>query len=235
MIKGKPAALEIERRYETKFRITDLDLYEVQHLIKTHPAVFQEVYYQRNVNNIYFDSSGLKSFVDNVEGETNRRKVRIRWYGDLFGLCEEPKLEIKYKSGLLGWKEKHHLKAFKLSKDVFFPYKDVISELTSKKDFNVLKLHLDALQPALLNRYKRSYYLSYDKKFRVTVDTEMEFYSINPVREFFKTFSDERQTIMELKYDQEHFESAKNITQSFPFRVTKNSKYVVGIERVRHW
>ena len=126
-------AAEIERRYETKFRITDLDLYEVQHVIKKHPAVFQEIYYQRNVNNIYFDSSDLNSFVDNVEGEKNRRKVRIRWYGDLFGLCENPNLEIKYKSGLLGWKEKHRLKAFKLSKDIFFPYKDVISELTVKK------------------------------------------------------------------------------------------------------
>ena len=94
---------------------------------------------------------------------------------------------------------------------------------------------MDALQPTLLNRYKRTYYLSYDKKFRVTVDSEMEFYSINPIREFFKTFSDERKTIVELKYDQEHFDNAKNITQSFPFRVTKNSKYVVGIERVRHW
>ena len=68
-------ATEIERRYETKFSITDLDLYEVQHIIKKHPAVFQEIYYQRNVNNIYFDSSDLNSFVDNVEGEKKRRKV----------------------------------------------------------------------------------------------------------------------------------------------------------------
>ena len=49
-------ATEIKRRYETKFSITDLDLYEVQHIIKKHPAVFQEIYYQRNVNNIYLDS-----------------------------------------------------------------------------------------------------------------------------------------------------------------------------------
>ena len=80
---------------------------------------------------------------------------------------------------------------------------------------------MDALQPTLLNRYKRTYYLSYDKKFRVTVDSEMEFYSINPVREFFKTFSDERKTIVELKYDQEHFENAKNITQVFRFASLK--------------
>lgn len=228
-------AVGIDRRYETKFSITDLDLYEIQHVIQTHPALFKEIHYQRNINNIYFDSPDLNSFIDNIEGETHRRKVRLRWYGDLFGLCKEPKLEIKYKSGLLGWKEKHSLKAFKLSKDGVFGYKDLLSELTSKKDFDISKLHLDALQPVLLNRYKRRYYLSLDKKFRVTVDSEMEFYSINPVREFFKTFSDERKTIVELKYDQKHVENAQNITQSFPFRVTKNSKYVVGIERVRHW
>lgn len=226
---------KIERRYETKFSITDLDLHEVQHVIKKHPAGFREIYYQRNVNNIYFDSSELKSFLDNVEGETNRRKVRIRWYGDLFGLCEDPNLEIKYKKGLLGWKEKHRLKEFRLSKHNNFPYKDIISELTRRQHFDVLKLHLDALRPTLLNRYKRTYYMSHDKKFRVTVDSEMEFYSINPVKDFFKNFFDERKTIVELKYDQEHLEHARSITQSFPFRVTKSSKYVVGIERVRHW
>jgi len=228
-------AVEIDRRYETKFSITDLDLYEIQHVIQTHPAIFKEIHYQRNINNIYFDSPDLNSFVDNIEGETQRRKVRLRWYGDLFGLCKEPKLEIKYKSGLLGWKEKLSLETFKLSKGGVFGYKDLLSELPSKKDFDISKLHLDALQPVLLNRYKRRYYLSLDKKFRVTVDSEMEFYSINPVREFFKTFSDERKTIVELKYDQKHVENAQNITQNFPFRVTKNSKYVVGIERVRHW
>jgi len=96
-------------------------------------------------------------------------------------------------------------------------------------------LNLKHLKPALLNRYERVYYLSADKKYRVTLDTKMEFYSINPVMEYFKSFCDDEKTVLELKYNQQDFDGVEKITQFFPFRLTKNSKYVIGIDRIRHW
>ena len=63
----------------------------------------------------------------------------------------------------------------------------------------------------------------------------MEFYSINPVREYFNTFADDEKTVIELKYNQQHADGARSITTNFPFRVTKNSKYVIGVERLRNW
>ena len=63
----------------------------------------------------------------------------------------------------------------------------------------------------------------------------MEFYSINPVRDYFKTFADDEKTVIELKYNQQDADGAKAITKNLPFRVTKNSKYVIGVERLRHW
>ena len=63
------------KRYETKFRITRLNYYEIENLVKTHPAIFHEIYNKRNINNIYFDTHDLSNYLDNVEGETVRQKV----------------------------------------------------------------------------------------------------------------------------------------------------------------
>ena len=46
---------KIEKRYETKFSIMDLNFYEIENIIRTHPAIFNKIFYKRRVNNIYFD------------------------------------------------------------------------------------------------------------------------------------------------------------------------------------
>jgi len=227
--------MEIDRRYETKFSVSELNRNEIENIIKSHPAMFHEIYSKRTVNNIYFDSSDLTSFIDNIEGERDRKKVRIRWYGDLFGTCKEPTLEIKYKTGLLGWKERHNLNDFNLDKEIFFNYKEIFKNLSETIKFDILKLGLGFLNPTLLNCYERTYYLSFDKKYRITLDNKMEFYSINPVRNYFKTFADDEKTVIELKYNQHHADGARAISNNLPFRVTKNSKYVIGIDRLRNW
>ena len=63
----------------------------------------------------------------------------------------------------------------------------------------------------------------------------MEFYSINPITDYFRIFSDEEKRVVELKYDQQDVDGAKDITKHFPFRVSKNSKYVIGIDRIKNW
>jgi len=227
--------MKMERRYETKFSVSHFNRNEIENIIKSHPSLFHEIYFKRCVNNIYFDNSDLSSFIDNIEGERDRKKVRIRWYGDLFGLCNNPILEIKYKTGLLGWKERHNLNDFNLDKEKYFNYKEIFDYLLKSRKFDILKLDLQFLTPSLLNCYERTYYLSFDKKYRITLDNKMEFYSINPVRDYFKTFADDEKTVIELKYNQQYADGAKAITKNLPFRVTKNSKYVLGVERLRHW
>jgi hypothetical protein len=222
-------------RYETKFSVLDLNLHELKNIIKSHPAIFHEIYFKRNINNIYFDKVDHSNFIDNIEGVRDRKKVRIRWYGDLLGEINNPVLEIKYKQGLLGWKERHKLPNFTLDLEHNFNFKDIFDKLIINKSFELYKLDLQFLIPTLLNRYERTYYLSSDKKYRLTLDNKMEFYSINPIRDFFKIFSDEEKTVIELKYKQQYAEGVASITKHFPFRVTKNSKYVIGVERIKNW
>ena len=44
--------------------------------------------------------------------------------------------------------------------------------------------------------------------------------------------ANDHDVIVELKYDTEHDEYANRISASFPFRLSKNSKYVNGIDQL---
>jgi hypothetical protein len=89
------------------------------------------------------------------------------------------------------------------------------------------------LEAVLVNRYYRWYYATVDGRFRVTVDTKMSFYNIRRLHNPFLYHSrDHENIVVELKYNAEFDPDADRVSRRFPFTLTKNSKYVQGIERV---
>ena len=218
-----------EFRYERKFFISDLSKYEVEGLVRLHPGCFSEIYSKRYVNNIYFDSFSFKNLNDNVEGVSDRIKIRIRWYGNLFGYIQKPKLEIKIKKGLLGMKKVIPITSFFLDENT-----DFLSIIYSIKNLSeILQIDLNAVIPTLVNRYSRTYYLSNNKNFRITIDSEQSFYHVKNINNSFLNHHDDKDSvILELKYDKIYDDDVKKITSIFPFRITKSSKYVKGLQRV---
>jgi len=216
-------------RYERKFFITELSKYEVECIVKIHPAIFSEIYKKRFVNNIYFDSYNLINFRENIEGATDRIKVRIRWYGDLFGYIEEPVLEIKIKKEFLNKKISIPVKPFILKKDT--EISDILNSFTDLQDS--LVIDFNSLKPSLLNQYSRKYYQSCHGHYRITIDTDQSFYQVNKQNNFFLNRTTDKNTvILELKYAKEYDSEANHITTKFPFRISKSSKYVSGVEKV---
>jgi len=218
-------------RYERKFLITDYSFRDVEQVLKFHPACFSEVYYERVVNNLYFDSLDFTNYYDNVEGSPERQKVRIRWYGDTFGEIEKPLLEYKIKSGLLGTKESYQLNSFKLNAD--FSLTEINKTLNNEALPKHIKNQLLSLKPSLLNCYTRKYFLSADKNFRATIDHHMTFYRVGILGNTFAAKSvDYNSTVMEIKYEAAIEAEAKLVINHFPFSITKSSKYLQGLERV---
>ena len=218
-------------RYERKFIISNTDEKEIEHYIKLHPKIFSEIYHERYVNNIYFDSLQLQNYFDNINGVFDRIKARIRWYGNLFGDINNPVIELKIKKGSLGRKFQRHLKPFMLNNQLC---RKEIADIFRKSNIpNGIYSKLLSLKPTLLNRYKRKYYLSSDKNYRLTTDSAQEFYRIEYGRNSFlnrNIFN--RDIILELKYDKDFDNEASGITNHFLFRLTKNSKYINGIELI---
>ena len=220
-----------EYRYERKFLIDQLDAQQALALVKRHPALFSEIFPPRFINNIYFDHPLLDNYWDNIDGSTHRSKARLRWYHDLFGNVDQPTLEFKIKNGLMGTKISYPFPAFKFEKG--FSEGDLQSWIEGSELPPEVILHLKSLEPVLVNRYRRWYLATPDQAFRVTVDTNLAFYHLNRTNNQFLFHQvDRRSIVIELKYQKEYDPLADRISAGFPFRMTRSSKYVQGIERV---
>ena len=218
-------------RKERKFLVEGADAPAVEFIIKAHPAMFSQPFPPRFINNIYFDSPQFGNYGDNVVGSKNRHKFRIRWYGDQFGYIKKPILEIKIKKGLAGSKRHYPLVPFTLEPGF---NQHVINEVFDKSELpGFVREMLQYQSPTLINRYFRKYFLSADRRFRVTVDTKLRFIGIaRHKNSFMQRRATSNQVIVELKYDIEDDKDAKRISNLFPFRLSKSSKYVMGIDHL---
>ena len=221
-------------RYERKFVAEHISTAQTEAVIKQNNAFFVPVFQPRRINNIYLDTPGLDCYFDNLFGNGNRWKVRVRWYNDIFGKVDSPILEFKIKKGLVGTKKSYKLPAFSIDKNSFDANK--LQELFFKAELpEDVKAKLAGVQPVLLNTYERSYFATFNKKFRVTIDNQLEYYNLRPTWNNFQfKFEEQLKTVVELKYDQEWNSEADTITNQFPFRLNKNSKFVAGMKYFRN-
>ena len=95
---------------------------------------------------------------------------------------------------------------------------------------------LETLSPTLLNRYHRKYFHSANRKFRITLDHQLSFTRISRYQNYFlRRIINKDKIVLELKYDVAHDEEAGWISNNFPFRLSKNSKYVNGVTNLDVW
>lgn len=204
-------------RYEIKYAVDILDRAAILASIMMHPASFSKIYEDRQVNNIYLDTPQFHCFYQNIEGHSRRQKMRLRWYGESQSPNKKSILEVKQKNAELGWKDSTNIDASVVD--------DNESILSTLRGLGLLKSNL---VPVLHNSYQRSYYISQDGNFRITIDS-LQTFKI-PFTEMEALQMVKYPNIVELKYDANKADLAKYITNFIPFRQTKNSKYTTGIE-----
>ncbi len=215
-------------RFERKFVISNRPRQNIEMVVKTHPGIFSEIFHERYVNNIYLDTPNLTYFFENNLGKSQRKKVRIRWYGDLFGKISKPVLEFKIKSGAVGYKVSFLLCPFDLNEDFDLEVLKLVFNESSLPPWVINELA--GLEPKLLNGYTRKYFRSFDRKFRVTIDNDLHYRDIQKRNNtYLKKTSNYKDIIFELKYDFNDDDEAESISSSFPYRLTRSSKYVNGI------
>ena len=219
----------IEPRYERKFRVDQIAMADIENMVRLHSAGFVEAYPLRKVNNIYFDTINMQTYSDNIDGIANSTKFRIRWYGELFGEIENPVLELKIKRNLAGTKLYYSLKPFTLEPNITL--QDIHKAITDADMPEERKQQMLMLRPVLLNCYTRKYFISADRQYRLTLDYDLSYYRIQEMNNsFIHRNINRRSTIIELKYPLRLDECAHKISREFPFRMTKNSKYVTGVQ-----
>lgn len=205
-------------RYERKYLLKKINLNKfLAELFKNN---FKEVYKKRFINNIYYDTYDYDLLSHNIEGLSERKKIRIRWYGETFGISKKT-IELKIKSEFLNTKESLSIGKFKINsfEDITKFNNYVINNLLLKNDFKFYNEIINK-NPVILNRYQRSYYLSPKNDVRVTIDSDLNFYSpITKIKSF------EKNIIIEIKYksDVDFSNNFNNLT------LTRYSKYAQGL------
>lgn len=223
---------ENKLRYEYKMIAGANQLSDVFRKIKSHPSVFRKHFPDRVVNNVYFDSPGLKSFYSHVSGAANREKLRIRWYGNVEDKVEKPVLERKIKYGQVG--EKYYFPLAEMNLNGAGPWPIPCENISKLCNFeNAPHWMLRTVEPVLALRYLRHYFVSGDNQFRVTVDENIEYFGLNSRGIPVSTPNQPSPVIIEIKYDKAHAGDADKITNQLPFRITNFSKYIYALQGVR--
>lgn len=227
-------------RFERKFRIEGQDFAQVRQEVRQHPLAFRTLFPDRVVNNLYLDTPFLDFLNENLDGVGVRTKFRIRWYGQDFTRVDKPVLEVKRKDGELGDKLFAHLPNFIIGDTGLATYlqenlnrqlqiKANSATPNSQDRFREFILPDVRLEPTLFNRYVRSYLISADGKFRLTLDRKMEFATPRQAVMSALRWRLDDAVVMEIKYDQGMEASWDRVGQNLPYRIGKNSKYVNGL------
>lgn len=175
---------------------------------------FIKSFSSRNVSSIYLDTFNFDFVKDNINGVSQRKKIRFRWYNDDFSKIY---LEEKNKQNFLV--KKNISKAINLKKD-----QNLVQNL--QKYF----LSLDQIYNnfnfrfVLKTNYLRSYWINNEKNIRATIDTNL---STSPINDLNRKL-DLNETILEFKFSPSNEGLFRNLfsQNNFNLRSKKYSKYL---------
>jgi hypothetical protein len=215
-------------RTEIKFPLSRAGFLEVERWLRASGLLFRPAHPDRIVQNIYFDNHDAQSYFESVDGQLNREKVRIRWYGK--GSTPPAFVfEVKKKRGAHG-----HKIQIKLAND-----EDLLALWESRRLAPYLRtvrrdemgLFLNRYPvPHLYNRYRRAYFVT-PEGLRMTIDQDLAFRTLRGSwaveREAVKTGP---HCVIEFKAVGEHAARTRDMLSTFPFARSKYSKYVAGLE-----
>lgn len=181
---------------------------------------FRTQYPLRKVNSIYFDTYDYKSIRENLDGVSNKKKIRIRWYGDK-NTTKNPIIETKSKKGFetkkesMPIKELHDLKVFSL-KNLKILKETINSKLKQKK----------IIYPVLTTHYQREYFISLNGKIRATIDYDLKSVFLNNSSQIDIIKNFKNICILEFKYSTGLDKYVRENLKDISLRLSKNSKFV---------
>lgn len=221
--------IDKQYRYEKKFTLISSNIDEVYERYFSNLYPIEEIHTERKVNSIYFDNVNFDVYNDSISGVKDRIKTRVRWYGA--DNIVDPQLEFKLKNGDVGFKEIYPLKKIDINQPInrkMFDSNFRISALIKKH-----YIYLSQMNPILFCAYKRKYFISKDKKTRITIDKDLEYSPVNQVSNInSQKLKLGNIIIIELKSSIKDYENFSNSGQYIKSNQTRFSKYTFGIEKI---
>jgi len=189
-------------RYEIKFDISE---YKIFKIIKEYQL--KELHPERIIKSIYFDTINYSYFIDSEEGQTPRKKIRLRSYN----LDKSQSLELKFTNS-------YHREKIVIN-NFIFSNENISREV---RKFNIY----DLIQPKLLVSYTRQYFLSAIG--RITIDKNIKYQKVNNKLNTIGAPISDHKTILEVKTQKTNFDKSE-ILKFINLQESRNSKYCNGV------
>jgi hypothetical protein len=220
-------------RYEIKLQYEGLHLQEVRQWIRLHSLAFRSAYPTRQVNNIYFDTWGLDTLNDHLSGLGERRKLRLRWYGENIEFARG-QLEVKHKNNRIGWKHTYPIAAaLDLANHNWMEIHKILQQHTEGTFHELVSIS----RPVIINSYQRDYYIACDGLTRLTLDYEIAAYDqqLTQAPNLMFRIPLLNLVILEIKCETRFDVDLASIIAEFPLRTEKHSKYITGMSAMAGW
>ena len=214
----KYRAKRIERKW-TYNNVNNLILYNA--LLRSN-FFFSVHYPKRKINSLYFDDLNYSSINENLDGVSEKKKYRIRWYGSKNKL-NNPIFEIKSKKNYESFKRLINLK--KLNNLFIFKHENLnfVKEfLNNQYRFNKI------IYPVLTTHYDREYLISNNGLIRATLDYNIQSVFLKENNDLNINRNYYSNTILEIKYDVNLDKYVRENLKNISSRLSKNSKFVTS-------
>ncbi len=220
-----------DARLEIKFVAYETELSRLLMWLKLHSGGFFRPYPDRTVNNVYFDTESYVTYAENLSGVSRRTKIRYRWYGQS-KTPDKGALEIKCKRNIYGWKFRYPIaQAPYTPKDDWLGFRRTLMRQLPPVGKKWLMF---TSRPVLSNRYHRMYFTSSDDLIRATIDTRQTVWD-----QRYKRYPNLQRRanlpptmVLELKFHHTNLQLAMKTIQGIPIRLSRHSKYVVGVNAI---
>ena len=208
------------KRYERKWVFRNINSLELVIALLRSKLLFNFQHQKRKVNSLYFDDRNFSSIRENLDGVSEKKKYRIRWYGNK-NFILNPNFEIKKKKEFETNKKTFNFE--EINKLSFVNEKNLnyIEELVNNK-FKIKK----KVFPILTTHYDREYFISNNNLIRATIDYNLESRILNNRidKNILKNYN--HYITLEIKYDTNLDYYVRNNLENINNRLSRNSKFV---------
>lgn len=208
------------KRYERKWVFRNINSLELVIALLRSKLLFNFQHQKRKVNSLYFDDRNFSSIRENLDGVSEKKKYRIRWYGNK-NFILNPNFEIKKKKEFETNKKTFNFE--EINKLSFVNEKNLnyIEELVNNK-FKIKK----KVFPILTTHYSREYFISNNNLIRATIDYNLESRILNNRidKNILKNYN--HYITLEIKYDTNLDYYVRNNLENINNRLSRNSKFV---------
>jgi len=211
-------------RYEIKFLLDDVGLSDALEWLYSHTTAV-EMYDKRVVNSIYFDDMEFSAVQDNLSGISDRKKLRLRWYGRK--TYSEARFEVKMRKGRVGSKFNYPIK---------LPISGLnnlsLGDITSSciRDLSTQNVIFnDHIVPMLYVSYTREYFETH-QGIRITIDQDINFSSTRLNSTLSENaFVSYPSKVLEIKFPRGLKDEVANLIRPLHMTPKRHSKYLVGL------